>query len=312
MFCESRFTIRAGPQLAFVVLSGALLILLGCRDRDVAKSRQPGPLIELERLLAPPSVDAPHISPDGAWLSYLAPVEGAMNFFVLPVENPEASPRQISDRQGRGIQARDVSGNVMYRWTSDSRRIVYPSDREGDENWNLWAIDVEAGTEHRLTDFEGVRVRLLALSDEHPENVLVGINDRDPALADLYEIDLGTAERRLVETNPGFLAWIVDRELRSRVGMALNAETGGFDLFSSSGDSEWAPPVFCWAGRSASPLYLRIATDRAVRFSESQPLFLRQPWARHQRSRELRSGDELDGGGRRGRSRRHRRCAVSP
>ena len=243
-----------------------LVLVLGssCRKAEPeGRSSAPGPLIELQTLLAPPAIEAPLLSPDGRWISYVRPVSGAMNFFVAPVADPH-NERQVSDRLGRGVQARDVSGNVMYRWTADSRRIVYPSDHEGDENWNLFVIDVETGYERQLTDLEGVRVQLLALSDADAGTVLVSINDRDPAFSDLYEIDLGSAERRLVEKNPGFLAWIADRRLRPRIGMALNVATGGLDLFSSVGDGEWMP-MFS-VGPEDLPALSTSGSQKIVRF----------------------------------------------
>ena len=77
----------------------------GCYAPDSGEPG-PGPLIELDLLLAPARFEAPLLSPDGAWISYLAPVEGAMNFFLAPVDDPH-NARQVSHRVGRGVQARE-------------------------------------------------------------------------------------------------------------------------------------------------------------------------------------------------------------
>src|SRR5262249_57672427 len=55
----------------------------------------------------------------------------------------------ISHERGRGLQPWDVSGRVMYRWNANSTRIVYPRDTNGDENWQLFGVDVRTGEEKR-------------------------------------------------------------------------------------------------------------------------------------------------------------------
>ncbi len=196
------------------------------------------PLLPLETLLAAPAVDGALVSPDGQWLSWLAATEaGAMNLRLAPVESPEEG-RWLTTRVGRGLQGRDVSGNLMIRWTSDSRRIVFPQDSQGDENWNLFVVDVESGVERQLTDFSGVRVRLLGLGEISPDQALISINDRDAIHPDLYRIDLETGHTTLLERNERFLGHLGDRSLRPRLAWSVG-EGGALDLWTSAGDGTW-------------------------------------------------------------------------
>ncbi len=50
-----------------------------------------------------PERDQARISPDGSWVSYLAPVAGVMNVWVASADDL-ASARPITDDSGRGIQ----------------------------------------------------------------------------------------------------------------------------------------------------------------------------------------------------------------
>ena len=111
----------------------ALIVALasGCAGAQSPAANEPE-LIPLQTLLAPATNLAPQVSPDGRWISFLRPVEGALNLFVAPVDSIAAA-RPITERRGRGLQATDVSGNVLYRWTPDSRRILFTQDEYGNE-----------------------------------------------------------------------------------------------------------------------------------------------------------------------------------
>jgi dipeptidyl aminopeptidase/acylaminoacyl peptidase len=215
-----------------IVLLAFASIAAGCARVE------PDPLHPLETLLAPASYQVPQVSPDGQWISYMAPVGGAANLFVASADDP-GSPRQLTRRTGRGLQPTDVSGNVWYRWTPDSRRIVFPDDNDGDERWNLYIVDIDGGAERALTPMPGAQVQLLGFSDENPAHAAISIKDRHPFIADLYRLDLDTGERTLLIRNDRMLVVLPDRLLRPRVGMALGAD-GSIDLYRPTAGGEWA------------------------------------------------------------------------
>jgi hypothetical protein len=91
-------------------------------------------------------------------VSFLRPVDGALNLFVAPADSPAAA-RPLTHRSGRGLQAYDVSGVPLARWTPDSHRILFPVDRDGDEKWNLHIVEIATGEEKTLTDLPGTAGR---------------------------------------------------------------------------------------------------------------------------------------------------------
>ena len=117
-------------------------------------------LLPLRELLGPPDVVAPLLSPDGSHLSWIAPLDGAPNLWVAPIDSLNAA-RAVTHETGRGLQAFDVSGNVMYRWTTDGRRLVYPKDHDGDENWNWWVLDLATGEIRNATPVDNAQVRFV-------------------------------------------------------------------------------------------------------------------------------------------------------
>src|SRR5258707_7181765 len=106
----------------FIVLLGTSG-LVACGGRSRGSVAAPDSLYSLQTLLAPATNVAPQVSPDGRWISFLRPVDNAMNLFIAPVDSIGAA-RAITHRVGRGLQPFDVSGNVLYRWTRDGTRIL--------------------------------------------------------------------------------------------------------------------------------------------------------------------------------------------
>ncbi len=192
------------------------------------------PLLPLQTLLGPARVTAPALSPDGRLVSWIAPLDGVPNLWVAPVESLAAA-RPLTRERGRGLQAFDVSGNVLYHWTGDGRFLLYPRDHDGDEQWNLYRVTVASGDTINLTPRRGAQVRLLALGEPDVRHALVGINDRDPARHDLYRLDLESGALELVEKNERFAGFVADPSLAPRLAFAVTP-LGGIDVLRSAGD----------------------------------------------------------------------------
>ena len=93
-------------------------------------------LIPRKLLFGNPDKASPQISPDGTHLSYLAPVDGVLNVWVAPADDP-ASARSVTSDTGRGIR--------LYGWTYNGNQIAYLQDHGGDENWHIYAVNVDSG-----------------------------------------------------------------------------------------------------------------------------------------------------------------------
>src|SRR3569623_68929 len=87
------------------------------------------PLIARDKFFGNPSRAAGRISPDGKWLSWVAPRDGVLNIWVAPAADPAAAQPIPAERQ-RPIRS--------YFWTPDSRQILFVNDKGGDENFLLY------------------------------------------------------------------------------------------------------------------------------------------------------------------------------
>lgn len=72
---------------------------------------------------------------------------------------------------------------------------------------------------------------MVASSYDEPGTILIGLNDREPALHDVYALDLETGERQLVFQNPGYASVLADDALQVRVGLQ-QTPAGGFNIFA--------------------------------------------------------------------------------
>ncbi|WP_462320055.1 S9 family peptidase [Halochromatium sp.] len=184
-----------------------------------AAATAPPALIPREVLFGNPTRAQARLSPDGRHLSWLAPsTDGVLNVWVQPADRSEEA-RQITHDQQRGIRS--------YGWTEDGSRILYVQDEGGDENWHLYAAPLDGSEARDLTPFDGVRAQNLMTDPEHPGEVLVGLNKRDPSVFDMYRIQLDSGEVELDTENPGnVLNWLTDADFRIRGAEASDPETG--------------------------------------------------------------------------------------
>jgi dipeptidyl aminopeptidase/acylaminoacyl peptidase len=194
-------------------------------------------LIPREILFGNPTYASPLLSPDGTYLSYLAPSsEGVLNVFVKLVLEPLDNARMITNDSSRGIR------NAF--WAQDSTTILYLQDFEGDENFHLWAIDVEdpLAKARDLTPGENVKASNIMTNKRFPEEILVGTNKRDPKCFDMYRCNYKTGDLTLKAENPGdVVGWgSEDMSFQVRQAVVLNQEDSSTTIRVRDNDtSEW-------------------------------------------------------------------------
>jgi dipeptidyl aminopeptidase/acylaminoacyl peptidase len=174
-------------------------------------------LIPRDVLFGNPERILPTLSPDGTKLGFVAPDEGVLNVWVGPADNPSAA-RPVTFDRDRGIR--------VYDFCHDDRTLVYLQDTDGDEDWRLYALDLQSGESQLVTPQTGVTAGVLAHNRWHPTTMLVALNADNPMLHDIYRLDLASRELTKVETNPGYAAWMIDSDLNVRGGVAMTDEGG--------------------------------------------------------------------------------------
>ena len=228
-------SIRVVAFAVAVALAGHAPGAFGASGAQAAASADS--LISLELLTGPSRYAVPLLSPDGRLLSFMAPVDGALNLWVGPATAPD-SARPITHERGRGLQPWDVSGRVLYRWNSNSTRLLYPRDTNGNEQWQLYSLDVRSGEEKALTSLKGGSVRVIEMSAQHPNQALIGINDRDPSRFDPWLLDIETGKLERLEQNDRFAGYYADHDLKLRLAIAVSS-SGSYDIYRRSPAGAW-------------------------------------------------------------------------
>jgi dipeptidyl aminopeptidase/acylaminoacyl peptidase len=188
-------------------------------------------LIPRQTLFGNPQRASVQISHDGQHLSYLAPVEGVLNVWVGPVGDPAAA-KPITQDKGRGVR--------IYFWAFDGRHVLYLQDKEGDENWRVYSVDIASREVRDLTPLDKVQARIQGVSHRQPNEILVALNDRDPQLHDIYRVDLTTGQRQLVLENEGYMGFDTDEDYQVRFAERTTPE-GGREILQRSADGAWKP-----------------------------------------------------------------------
>ena len=210
------------------------------------------PLIERSKFFGNPSRAVGRISPNGQWLSWLAPRDGVLNIWVAPTADPAAA---------RALTAEKVRPIRSYFWSPDSATVLYVNDQGGDENFKLFGVAVAGGEAKTLTPFDKTRTDILSVSLRVKDRVLIIMNNRDPRWFDVHSLDLATGALSLVFENDGFGSFLVDRDLAVR-GAARPRSDGGTDYYRIEDGVAGPEPLDSVSFEDAPTVYpLRFTTD---------------------------------------------------
>jgi dipeptidyl aminopeptidase/acylaminoacyl peptidase len=185
------------------------------------------PLIPRKLFFGNPDKTMVRLSPDGKYLTYLADLDGVLNIWLAPHDKPDDAKALTQDK-GRGIQ--------FYMWAYTNQHVLYIQDKDGDENWHLYSVNINTLQSKDLTPFENVNTRLFNASPDFPEQVVIGLNHRNPQWHDVYRLNIATGELELLEQHDRFSSFLVDDKQKIRFALASTPD-GGRDMFIK--DKEW-------------------------------------------------------------------------
>ena len=196
-----------------------LASIMSAQPKPPAESSLP-PLIDRELLFGNPEIAGSQLSPDGKYLTFLKPWSGTRNIWIKKTGEPFSSARLLTTETKRPVPG--------YFWTHDSKYVLYVKDQDGDENFNIYAVDpaapaaagAEAPPSRDLTGLKGVVIQPYSLPKSDPDTAYIGINDRDKAWHDLYKLKISTGEKTLIRKNTEKVAqWMFDLSGQLRLAM---------------------------------------------------------------------------------------------
>lgn len=173
------------------------------------------------------------LSPDGSYISYMAPYKDRLNVFVRRVDESDEHAIRITNETERSVAG--------YMW-ADNQRLLYMKDTAGDENYQLYGVHRDGSDDRAYTAFDGVRTSLIDDLEEQQGVVMIGMNKRNPEVFDPYRLNIETGELTLLAENPGNIqGWMTDHDGRLRVATAIVDGVNTQILYRDTEDESFKP-----------------------------------------------------------------------
>ncbi len=224
-------------KLIFLIL--ITLGLASCQPSLPPKATK----LNVEDFFRNPEKTSFQLSPDGEYFSYLAPYETRLNVFIQKIGDEEAI-RITSETE------RDIAG---YLW-ANNKRILFLKDTGGDENYHLYGVNIDGSELKGLTVFDKVRTELIDELDEIEEEVIVGLNKRNPTVFDPYRLNIVSGELTMLAENPGnIMGWMTDHEGKLRIAVASDGVNTTY-LYRDTEKDEFAPVLTTSFRETVNPI----------------------------------------------------------
>lgn len=131
-----------------------------------------------------PSQSTFRFSPNGLYFSYRERDEnGKRHVYVKNTETDEV------------IRAIEEGEELIrgYGWANDNR-LIFLKDKGGDENYHLFAVDLDGQNSKDLTPFEGVRVGISNMLKDQEDFMIIDMNKDNPQVFEPFKININTGE----------------------------------------------------------------------------------------------------------------------
>jgi dipeptidyl aminopeptidase/acylaminoacyl peptidase len=224
------------------------LISISSMIAQTKETKNATPILDRELFFGNPEISGGQLSPDGKWISFMKEYQGIMNIWVKKFDEPFDKARPLTDSK------RPLYG---YFWTHDSKNILFVKDKDGDENINVFAVnpmataaDGKVPEARNLTPLKEVTAQINIVSKKNPDLLMIGLNDRDKAWHDLYQLKISTGElTKIYENKDRITGYDFDWDENLRV-LSKTDEKGNTIMYKKVGDV-------------LTPIYETLVTEQA-------------------------------------------------
>ncbi len=140
---------------------------------------------------ARPQASSFQLSPDGKYLSYFEKdKENKNHVYVKNIKSGEIK---------KAIEEKDelIKG---YGWVNEDR-LFYAMDKGGDENFHIYAVNLDGSNAKDLTPFDGVKAGIVSLLKEQKEYIIISMNKNNPQVFEPYKLNVATGELKQLYAN---------------------------------------------------------------------------------------------------------------
>jgi dipeptidyl aminopeptidase/acylaminoacyl peptidase len=123
-------------------------------------------------------------SPNGLYFSYKErDASGKSHVYVKNTATNEV--KRVIEEKDQLIRG--------YFWKGNSR-LLFMMDKGGDENYHVYAVNLDGSNLKDLTPFDGVRAGVSAILKDQPEFVIMEMNKENPQIFEPYKVNVNTGE----------------------------------------------------------------------------------------------------------------------
>ncbi|MGA1931795.1 prolyl oligopeptidase family serine peptidase [Arcobacter sp. YIC-464] len=146
---------------------------------------------DLKDFFSNPKKSDLRLSPNGKYLSYFIMKDGHKYLEIL----------NIDKNQRQTLLAEDTKRLIAsYLWANDSS-IIFASDINGNENYQIFSVNINTKKQKALTPFENVKVSLLDPLEKDKNHIIILMNKNNKQIAEPYKININTGEYELLYSN---------------------------------------------------------------------------------------------------------------
>ncbi len=215
---------------------------------------------QVEDYFAKPKARSFQFSPNGEYLSYREKDENGKNHVYVKNLETEEITRAIEEEEEL------IRG---YGWANETR-LIYVMDKGGNENYHLFAADLDGSNEKELTPYDGVQVSILNQLKEDKDHLIISMNKNNPQVFEPYKININSGELEQLYKNEDvanpIMGYIFDKDgklrgfsrLRDGVNMDLYYTVDGtnYELIKQTSWKDTFSPQFTYNPENPHEAYV--------------------------------------------------------
>ena len=171
---EAKDSLPGKPEL---VTSKEALIELASFEKEIYT-------YSVEDYFQKPNQSSFKFSPNGLYLSYREKDKNRKNHVF--VKNTETNEVKRIIEEGEDL----IRG---YGWANNNR-LIYVKDKGGNENYHLFAVDLDGKNQKELTPYEEVQVSIINNLKEQEDYMIIQMNKDNPQIFEPYKINIKNGE----------------------------------------------------------------------------------------------------------------------
>jgi len=140
---------------------------------------------KVEDYFSKPKASSFQLSPNGKYMSYMEKEDGSTKRHVYVKEI-------ATGKVTRAIEEKDDLIHD-YFW-KNANRLLYVMDKGGNENYHIYAVNIDGTNNIDLTPYEGVTVNGLEILKDKKDYIIVTLNKNNKQIFDPYKLNVVTGE----------------------------------------------------------------------------------------------------------------------